>query len=69
MKHSDKPLIKEHWLSFGFCVKLQLIRLRVISSMYLQNLKVWKLTEPELQAFFYDYWKQEITFVESLFVT
>ena len=36
--------------------------------MYLQNFKVWKLTEPELQAIFYDYLKQEITFVESLFV-
>ena len=34
--------------------------------MYLQNFKVWKLTEPELQAFFHDYSKQEITFAESL---
>ena len=35
--------------------------------MYLQNLKVGKLTEPELQKMFYDYSKQEITFVESFF--
>ena len=37
--------------------------------MYPQNFKVWKLTEPELQAIFQDYSKQEITVVESLFVT
>ena len=36
--------------------------------MYLQNFKVWKLPEPELQAIICDYSKQEIIFVESLFV-
>ena len=36
--------------------------------MYLLKFKVWKLTELELQSIFYDYSKQEITFVESLFV-
>ena len=37
--------------------------------MYLQNFKVLKLTEPELQSIFYDYSEQEITFVKLLFVT
>ena len=33
-------LLKEALTSFGFCVKQQLIRFRVVSSIYLQNFKV-----------------------------
>ena len=50
------------------CIKQWLIRFRVVSSMYLQNFKFWNLTEPELQANFYDHSKQEINFVKSLSV-
>ena len=59
---------KEALTSFGFRAKQWLIQFRVVSSTYLQNLKVWKLTEPALQAIFYDYSKQELTFVKSSFV-
>ena len=41
---------------------------RIVSSIYLQNLKVRQLPEPELLAIFKGYSKCEITFVDSLSV-
>ena len=54
--------------SSGVMSKAICHKFRIVFSIYLQNLNVRQLPEPELKAIFEDYSKWEINFVDSLSV-
>ena len=61
--------LNKQWQALVLCAKQSLNYFRIVSSGYLQNLKVRQLPKPPLRVIFKSCSKWEMTFVDSLSVT
>ena len=61
--------LKEQFQALVLCAKQQVIQFRIVSSIYLQNIKVGQHPKKELFGNFNDYSKWQTAFLYSLFVT